>query len=558
MALRSWISRAQLKSVSGWINNDIRPLESGRRTWNFLTFHNYWLLVNCNITSYLTGSALIPLGLTWWQAVIAIVVGNLLATVAVVLNSLPGAYYHVGFPVINRTVWGMWGSLFPVCNRIFLSLIWYGFNSWIGGECIYLILLSWDPNLEQHIPNHMPEDVGMTTASFVAYIVFCVISLPLIWTRPHRLQNFFYVASSITIIFFIVLLIWALATMGPAGFGDTLSNNTAIPKTGGPNSVSWLMVYGVVSTIGSISAGILNQNDYARFATKPKFATWGQALVFPFYGTLTPVVGILVTAATQHRFGGTAIWDPPTLFQQLLTQNNSAGTRAAVFFTGLCLSVSQLGLNVPGNALSGGFDLAAVFPRYVSLRRGAYITAVLSIAVNPWQLVNTATTFLTVLSSYSVFLGPMTGLMVSSYLLVHRQKINVDHLYIGDRTSIYWFTYGTNWRTIVAWLLGVGPSLPGFIAAVNTSVSVPPGATELYYISYIYGFLASGLVLALLHYMFPSPLQAQFTDQPIPPADIRRMYHEKWDVTLFETTEILEGQPLDTIKVDHPKVLTEL
>jgi hypothetical protein len=52
------------------------------------------LLINCNIATYLTGSALIPLGLTWWQAFICIVLGNLIATLAVVLNSLPGAHYH--------------------------------------------------------------------------------------------------------------------------------------------------------------------------------------------------------------------------------------------------------------------------------------------------------------------------------------------------------------------------------------------------------------------------------------------------------------------------------
>lgn len=28
------------------------------------------LLINCSIATYLTGSALIPLGLTWWQATI--------------------------------------------------------------------------------------------------------------------------------------------------------------------------------------------------------------------------------------------------------------------------------------------------------------------------------------------------------------------------------------------------------------------------------------------------------------------------------------------------------
>ena len=42
----------------------------------------------------MTGSSLIALGLSWWQAIVAIVVGNILATIFIVLNSLPGAYYH--------------------------------------------------------------------------------------------------------------------------------------------------------------------------------------------------------------------------------------------------------------------------------------------------------------------------------------------------------------------------------------------------------------------------------------------------------------------------------
>lgn len=42
----------------------------------------------------MTGSSLIALGLTWWQAIISLVVGQLIATALVVLNSLPGAYYH--------------------------------------------------------------------------------------------------------------------------------------------------------------------------------------------------------------------------------------------------------------------------------------------------------------------------------------------------------------------------------------------------------------------------------------------------------------------------------
>jgi NCS1 family nucleobase:cation symporter-1 len=326
----------------------------------------------------------------------------------------------------------------------------YGFQSWVGGECIYLILLAWDPKYEQRIPNAIPAETGMTSAQFLSYFIFCIISLPTLWIQPYRLENFFYFASSITLVFFLVLLIWALATMGPEGFGDTLNSGTAIPLSGGPNSIMWLMIYGIMSTIGSIAAGIMNQNDYARLARRPRDAIWGQIFAFPFYSTFTSVLGILVTAATQKRLGGEAVWNPPMLFVRLLEKDNTPGTRAAIFFAGMALAISQIGSNLPGNALAGGIDLASTFPRYLNIRRGAYLVAILSPVVNPWRLVNTATTFLTVLSSYSVFLAPMTGLMTASYLMVNKRKLNIDDLYCGDSRSIYWYTRGANWRAPVA------------------------------------------------------------------------------------------------------------
>ena len=309
--------------------------------------------------------------------------------------------------------------------------------------------MSLDPRVEEHIPNHIPESTGMTTAQFVAYIIFSIVSLPVIWIRPHKLQKFFYVASATILIFFVVLLIWALATMGSAGFGDTLSSATPAGAPDGPG-VGWMMVYGIISTIGSIAAGILNQNDYSRFARRPRDAILGQAVSFPLFGILSSIIGILVTAATQQRFDA-PLWNLPDIFTSLIQQSPGSGrTRAAAFFAGLALVVSQIGVNVPGNALSGGFDLAATFPQYINIRRGAYITAVASTAVNPWRLVNTATIFLAVLSSYAVFLGPMVGLMVASYFVVNKRKICVPDLYIGNRTSIYWYSWGVNWRAPIA------------------------------------------------------------------------------------------------------------
>ena len=155
-----------------------------------------------------------------------------------------------------------------------------------------------------------------------------------------------------------------------------------------------------------------------------------------------------MTAATQQRFGD-AIWNPPEIFSTLIEKGGSR-ERAVGFFAGAALVVSQIGVNVPGNALSGGFDFAATFPKYINIRRGAYLTATLSVACSPWRPVNTAIVFISVLGSYSVFLRPMTGMMISSYFIVNRSRINVDHLYVGNKQRIYWYTWGVNWRAIIA------------------------------------------------------------------------------------------------------------
>lgn len=175
-----------------------------------------------------------------------------------------------------------------------------------------------------------------------------VLSLPVVYVRPHKLRLYFNISASIILVFEFVLLIWALATMGPDGFGSTISgtpDNT-------PNDIGWTVVFGIISTIGAIAAGILNQNDYARFARRPSDAIIGQSFSFPIASIVCSVIGVLVTAATQSRFQE-AYWDLPSLFGAII-ESGGPRSRAASFFAGAALVLSQIGVNVPGNALSGG------------------------------------------------------------------------------------------------------------------------------------------------------------------------------------------------------------
>lgn len=140
--------------------------------------------------------------------------------------------------------------------------------------------------------------------------------------------------------------------------------------------------------------------------------------------------------------------------QKWLDTSYTPKSRAAGFFAGCGLVTCQLAINSIDNAFSAGMDMAGLFPAYINIRRGAYIALVLSIAMCPWQLLSAASTFISVLSAYSVFLGPMVGIMVADYWVLRSRRIKLSDLYHPGREGLYYFWYGVNWRSFAAWILG--------------------------------------------------------------------------------------------------------
>lgn len=66
---------------------------------------------------------MVQLGLSWWQAWICVWLGYSVVAPFIVLNARPGAIFHVTFPVVARTSFGLYGSLWPVFNRGVMA--WY-------------------------------------------------------------------------------------------------------------------------------------------------------------------------------------------------------------------------------------------------------------------------------------------------------------------------------------------------------------------------------------------------------------------------------------------------
>jgi nucleobase:cation symporter-1, NCS1 family len=164
---------------------------------------------------------------------------------------------------------------------------------------------------------------------------------------------------------------------------------------------------------------------------------------------------------------------------------------------------------VAGNSIPFGNDMTGLFPRYINIRRGQLLCAVLGWAICPWLLQAKAARFFAFLNGYTVFLGPLMGVLLADYWLVRRRKggLNVYQLYRPG--GLYWFIGGVNPRALAALLTGMAPLLPGLIHNINPAISVSRGIQAFYTLSWLDGLVLSGLSYYLLYLAFPFPANVE-------------------------------------------------
>ena len=213
--------------------------------------------------------------------------------------------------------------------------------------------------------------------------------------------------------------------------------------------------------------------------------------MLPIVFTFISFIGIAASSAGAHKYG-TLQWDPMALIAQW-------ENRACRFFAASSFALAALGVNISANSLSAANDLMALLPQYVNIRRGQLLCAILCWALVPWKILESAGNFLNFMAAYAVFLGPIAAIMVWDFWLIHKRKYNTLALY--QPHSIYRYTYGVNWRAVIAFLVGVAPNMPGFINSINSSINVGVGVHP-YQFGWLLGFVGTSIVYVALENIF--------------------------------------------------------
>ena len=469
----------------GLTSPDLAPVAPAERTWGTGNYAALWISMSLCIPTYMLASSLIEGGMSWWQALLTIFLGNSIVLVPMLLNGRAGAQYGIPFPVLARASFGVRGANVPALLRAIIACGWFGIQTWIGGYALYQMAVLWVPGLAT-LPAVFPASWGLATGPALLFGLFWLLNMYVVHRGVDSIRQLLVFKAYFLPVAALALLWWAISA--GHGLGPILAQPSKFTSNAQFWAFFWPSLTGMVGFWATLS---LNIPDFTRYATSQRAQQLGQAIGLPTSMTLFSFVGVVVTSATLVIYGQT-IWDPVVLAARF-------ESRLLVSAAMLAVALSTLATNIAANIVSPANDFANFSPTRISFRTGGYITGVLGVLIFPWKLIADPSGYIfTWLVGYSGLLGPIGGIMIVDYYLIRRQQLDVPDLYRYD--GRYAYRGGVNRAAMLALALGIAPNVPGFLTAIGglAKGAVWPALVAVYSYAWFVGFLVSGGIYLLL------------------------------------------------------------
>ncbi|KAH8647845.1 allantoin [Xylariales sp. PMI_506] len=480
---------------------DLKPTPAISRTWSW---HNwavfYW---GVGFGNWTLGSTMIGIGMSWWQAIIVIFVSQLIASAALFYASRSGATYHVGYPVIARAVFGMWGSYYYVFARALLACIWLSVQLYTSAALLDNFMRAVFGTAWVNIPNTISADQGVTSRRLVCFFIMWLAHLVLAFLRPYQLNKFFWVKMFMIIPGITGLFIFCMAnTHGQLG--------SLFPQTETGSAYGWFFMYAINAGMGNNATYITNQPDMTRWSNTLRGCRYPQLILNPVSTTLSATFGILATSAMNSKWG-LDLWNQWDLMDAIMDHYWHPSARFAVALCAFTWAFYFLGVNVSSNMLPFGSDCTMLFPRFLTIPRGQILALILSWVLVPWKIEASASIFVTFLSGYGIFMASVAAIMMCEYYWLTNGNIFVLSCYIGNKQNDhYWYCGGFNIQAYIAYVIGVAVPFPGFIGTLGVNVS--DAALDIGHLGWLLSFTLSFIIYYAICQVWPTQAQKAIRD----------------------------------------------
>lgn len=459
-------------AASPLYNEDLAPVPLTGRVWTTYNFAALWMSMSACIPTYMLASGLIAAGMSWWQALFTIFLGNVIVLVPILLNSHPGTKYGIPFPVFARAAYGTSGSNLAALMRAVVGCGWFGIQAWIGGTALHSLFGAIIPGFDGLLG---PAIFGHTPTAWLSFLLFWGINILVVFRGMDLVRKLAGMAAPFVFVMTAALTVWAVNNAH--GLGNILDQPFKL------KSLSQFMpvfIPSLSAMIGFWATLSLNMPDFTRFGKSQKEQMLGQVVALPLAMTTYAGMGVLVTSAAILIFPAvpmSELWDPVKLVGHF---DNRLFVAVAMF----TIAVATLCVNIAANVVSPANDFANAFPKFISFRTGGLITGFMGILMQPWRLLADASAYIfSWLQGYSGGLGSIAGVLIVDYWLVRKGRLFLPDLY--REHGEYRFRRGWNPKAVIATIAGCAAAWIGLL--------VQPLAF-LYEYAWFVGFGVSALV----------------------------------------------------------------
>ena len=449
-------------------NPDIAPTQVHERTWNKWHITALWVGMSICVPTYTLGGVLTAyFGLSVGEALLAILLANIVVLIPLTLNAFAGTKYGIPFPVLLRSSFGIIGSNVPCLIRALVACGWFGIQTLFGGLAIHLFLGSvfegW-------------KSLG-GTGEVIGFMIFWALNLWVVLRGAESIKWLETLSAPLLVLVGLGLLVWALPNVSMT---ELLAQP---PKRPEGASVYGYFFAGLTAMVGFWATLSLNIPDFSRYAKSQKDQILGQIFGLPLTMFLFAALGVVMTAASEKLVGVT-VSDPVSLIGHIQSPGWVALAMALII-------IATLSTNTAANIVSPTNDFQNIAPKLINRTTAVILTGLVGLALMAHELlkklgllvsdVSLETVYSNWLLGYSSLLGPIAGIMVVEYFIIRQQKLDLEGLYL-DGVYPAW-----NWNGFIAF--GVPVAL--------TLLSLGSSAFSWFY---DYGWFTGSLLGAAIYY----------------------------------------------------------
>lgn len=445
----------------GYSNEDVLPKPADKRSMGAWNYSTLWMGSIHNIPNYAAVVGFLLLGLTPFNAMIAIVLSGLAVALFTVINGRAGAKYGIPFSMHLRSVYGDIGAKLPGFLRGCVAAIaWFGVQTYTGAAALTILISKvWPEFLNIGKGVEIFEILDITAPALICFLVFWFANMAIGLGGGVILNRFTAILSLIIYIVFGGMTIWAINVGG--GLGNIFSYMLSEAQVNTSTLFNYLIV--IASVLAVWAAPGVSVSDFTQNAKSQKDQTIGQ--------TVSLFVGYLIFAfmSVVIIVGGSIHFGVPTSGNGVLDFINQWDSIPAVILCTLVFLLTTISTNATGNIIPAGYQLAALFPKKLDYKKGVWIAGVISVLIMPWRFMSGGGAILTFLNLIGSLLGPVAGVMIAHYYFIVNQQIDLNQLYFDtsekNPKSIY---KGINTQAYIATIAGLMLTLLGnFIPAVS-------------------------------------------------------------------------------------------